>query len=95
MTDTNAVLAEFYRSCALAGSPRCALAPSADSGLSELDAAADIERKVNGLIETLWERPLGVAASRYGPGLLTATEVHLIVRAALSLASRSCSVLTS
>lgn len=81
MTDSNVVLHEFYRSCAAAGASRCALAPPAVDDLSELDAAAAIERKVNGLVDSLWERPLGVHVSKYGPGLLTATEIHLIVRA--------------
>ncbi|GAA6010280.1 hypothetical protein JCM11491_006246 [Sporobolomyces phaffii] len=76
MTDTHKTLSGFFSSCAESGPKGCAFA-------SENSTATELRHRLDSIYDTLRERPLPVGTSDWGPGVVTASDVHYTIFHAL------------
>jgi sugar phosphate isomerase/epimerase len=77
----NQTLEGFFSSCAESGPEGCAFAHRSST-------AKELAERLDGIYERLKERPLTVGSSEWGPGVVTASDVHYTVS---SLSSSSAS----
>ncbi|SCV70430.1 BQ2448_1824 [Microbotryum intermedium] len=76
MNNSQGVWSSFFRACAESGPKGCALAEKGST-------AQELEEKVRKLILDLNTEPVIVGASKYGPGVVRAAQVHYKIWTAL------------
>ncbi|GAA5978813.1 hypothetical protein JCM5350_004830 [Sporobolomyces pararoseus] len=69
LTDTHKTLEGFFSSCADSGPKGCAFA-------HQNSTAQELRTRLDQIYESLKERPLAVGKSEWGPGVVTASDVH-------------------
>ncbi|QRV76755.1 alpha/beta hydrolase family protein [Ceratobasidium sp. AG-Ba] len=82
MTDTHKTYAGFLSMCAEAGPERCAFA-TPPKGSKEKQTTESLRKRVDNVINQLGTRPLVVASSATGPGIVTASDLQQMLLASL------------
>ncbi|GAA5838517.1 hypothetical protein JCM3766R1_006000 [Sporobolomyces carnicolor] len=72
MDDTHKTLEGFFSSCAESGPKGCAFARHGST-------AQELRARLDSIYEKLIERPLAVGQSGWGPGIVTASDVHYTI----------------
>ncbi|GAA5876330.1 hypothetical protein JCM16303_007102 [Sporobolomyces ruberrimus] len=76
MTDTHKTMQGFFDSCAESGPEGCAFA-------RENSTSKELRQRLETIYETLGQQPLAIGKSEWGPGVVTASDVHYTIFHAL------------